>query len=103
MRLDDFRSTIKEIVDVNQHGLSPRDKRDLDGQDYGIKSPPTQTSLEIDEAFGRPSSREHSAQRQAAQNSALKEQRTIQIDFGSINMAAFGRDPSAHMQNLNAR
>lgn len=30
-RLDDFRATIKEIVDVNQYGMSPRDKRDLDG------------------------------------------------------------------------
>ena len=102
MRLDDFRSTIKEIVDVNQHGISPRDKRDLDGQDYGIKSPPTQSTLEIEETLGRPSSREQSAQAQT-ENSPIKEKRTIQIDFGSINMAAFNRNPSAYSKNFNVR
>ena len=35
MRLDDFRSTLKEIVDVNQHGATPRDKKDLDTSSYG--------------------------------------------------------------------
>jgi hypothetical protein len=34
-RLEDFRTTIKEIVDVNIHGQIPRDKKELDSAEYG--------------------------------------------------------------------
>lgn len=34
-RLEDFRSTIKEIVDANIHGIDPKDKKELDAPNYG--------------------------------------------------------------------
>ena len=35
MRLDDFRSTIAEIVDAEHHGIVPRDAKELDPETYG--------------------------------------------------------------------
>lgn len=34
-RLQDFRATISEIVDVNMHNKVPRDKQELDPDIYG--------------------------------------------------------------------
>lgn len=38
MRINDFRSTLKEIIDANQHGQIPKDKKDLDSSSYGLYS-----------------------------------------------------------------
>lgn len=35
MRLEDFRSTIAEIVDAEHHGIAPRDFREHDSESYG--------------------------------------------------------------------
>lgn len=50
-RLEDFRETINEIVDVNQYDQMPRDKNELDPEYYGKR---TENSPDLEEKIKLP-------------------------------------------------
>ena len=45
MRLEDFRSTLTEIVDAEHHGVEPRDVKELDPETYGRRAGPDDLNL----------------------------------------------------------
>ena len=45
MRLDDFRSTIAEIVEAEHHGIEPRDFREHDAESYGKRVEPRELKI----------------------------------------------------------